>query len=423
MPNRSPTFLALYARHVKEVQGLIRLLGVPPSEVEDVCQDVFLAAYRNLENRRHDNEIAWLYTIAHNMVRTWRRTRKRRSEWNHVVDPSALKIPDLHTPEATADQRRRFEEGVRFLHRAVKNEARIDTLVLVEVGGMTLKEVAAVTGVPLSTAIERLKKARQELEEAVARMSNDERDGTRGLVLPFTSLDEVLDALRVPADELVSDAEVARGWERLSERISPEPIAPDAPSADPRDPLENGELLFPRAADPARFALAGTKLGGVLAGTFLAGAVSGIALLYAALARPELRAPTFATFEAPLPAPSPEHFSLPEPPPAPSAVAPTAARAAATAPQSAPSREEADALLNQARAALEQADPAGALRLVDQHARRFPNRTPARREEVAIRALLDLRRLDEAAARAGRLVQQSPSSRRPMETLLGRSFP
>ena len=76
-------------------------------------------------------------------------------------------------------------------------------------------------------------------------------------------------------------------------------------------------------------------------------------------------------------------------------------------------------LLDRARTA----EPAEALALADRHARRFPtsNRAAAR-EEIAIRALVQLGRRAEAEERAARLLQWAPSKGPAMENLFGRSL-
>lgn len=426
MADRSSELTALYAEHAKEVTKLVLLLGVTPQEAEDVTQDVFLAAHRTLAKRDNPNRRAWLFTIAHNAVRAWRRKRKRRPEWSNSADEGA-ELVDARTAEIETEARRRFHDACAFLLKAIPNEDRLAALVLHEACGLTLKQVAEVTGVSESTAKERLKLARRDLAEARARMSDEEREKLRATAVPFASVDEILDALRTPADEVVTDEEVARGWERLAERIAVE-VHPDpadgtggsddtAPGHPPSPPPELGT--------PPGNALTGAQLARVVAGVYFAGAVSGVAALYAVLSHSTSRASPIVAIEAPVPVPAPQ--SVPEPVATASATATaivstnasTSAAPPAMPPNDTGPAWEADALLNQARAALEQRTPARALQLAYDHASRFPRRTPGRREEVVIRALVDLDQRAEAEARAARLVRSAPQMRPVMEALFG----
>lgn len=149
----------------------------------------------------------------------------------------------------------------------------------------------------------------------------EEREKLRTLVVPFASVDEILDALRTPADSFVSDEEVARGWGRplFAHRArrrrrrrrqrqrhgNGQDVAPgDPPSA----PAQLGA--------PSSY-LEGGKLLGALAVTFFAGALSGAAVLYAILSHHRAREASFITTETPAPVPAPQ----PTPEPAPSASA------------------------------------------------------------------------------------------------------
>lgn len=89
---------------------------------------------------------------------------------------------------------------------------------------------------------------------------------------------------------------------------------------------------------------------------------------------------------------------------------PAAASVSGTKPRSASLVEETR-LLREAYAALRSSDPQLALRLLDEHARRFPRGVLSEeRSAQRIVALCNLGRLDEARAEAARFSQRSPAS-------------
>ena len=220
------------------------------------------------------------------------------------------------------------------------------------------------------------------------------------MVVPVVGVNTLIEALR----SSVSDEEIAREWDRLSKRIELEGGRTDAPV---------GASATPSAPTPAPhpYMLTGGQLALGIAGVFLAGALTGAGSLYAYLTRDRATATMIVT-EAPLPPVSaPERERAPEPTPTASAT-PIATSTASAA-------WESESLLNRARNALPQA-PAQALALANEHAQRFPGIKAGEREEIAIRALLQLGRRSEAEERAARLVRWAPSMRPTMDALLAR---
>jgi hypothetical protein len=68
-------------------------------------------------------------------------------------------------------------------------------------------------------------------------------------------------------------------------------------------------------------------------------------------------------------------------------------------------------MLDSARNALTRGDPAGALAILDRHAKRFPGaRLGEEREALAIQALVLSDRYDDARARAARFRSTAPNS-------------
>jgi RNA polymerase sigma-70 factor (ECF subfamily) len=124
-------FGELYQQYARMVHGIL-LARVPPSEVDDLMQDVFVAALNRLGSLRHDEAFGgWLAMIARNhSVDYFRRTPKVTEITEGMV---RQRPPD---PEAFA-----VMDAIRSLPEAYR-----ETLALRLVEGFDGPEIAAQTG-------------------------------------------------------------------------------------------------------------------------------------------------------------------------------------------------------------------------------------------------------------------------------------
>ncbi len=125
-------FGELYVRYARMVHGIL-LARVPPGEAEDLTQEVFLSAMKQLRGLRTAAAFrGWLGTIARNRAMDhYRRTRETASLG--VVDPAA--------PRSAAQDAFLVLDQIRSLPEAYR-----ETLILRLVEGMTGPEIAAQTG-------------------------------------------------------------------------------------------------------------------------------------------------------------------------------------------------------------------------------------------------------------------------------------
>jgi len=113
------------------VHGIV-LARVPRDEVQDIVQDVFLAAYRKLHSLRDSRVFGpWLVKIARNRAAEFYRSSK----------------PTEELPEHIPGGQRRDGEAAEVL-RAIRtlSESYRETLILRLVEGMTAKEISERTG-------------------------------------------------------------------------------------------------------------------------------------------------------------------------------------------------------------------------------------------------------------------------------------
>jgi RNA polymerase sigma-70 factor (ECF subfamily) len=125
-----PAFGELYVRYARMVHGIL-LARVPPKDAEDLVQDVFIAAMRQLRGLRTAAAFrGWLCAIARNRaIDYFRRTRE------------SAPIEEVAAPRGTMDDAFLVLDVIRGLPEAYR-----ETLILRLVEGMTGPEIAERTG-------------------------------------------------------------------------------------------------------------------------------------------------------------------------------------------------------------------------------------------------------------------------------------
>ena len=151
---------ALFRRHVGDVTRIVaRLLGPGAGEddVDDITQQVFIAADRSLHRFRGDAKVTtWLYGIASRTVLHNLRGRRR---YRQMIERF-----EEHVARADADVHKRIEdrEALSLVWGAllrVPPKRRV-VFVLYEIEGMTSPEVAEILDVSEATVRTRLRRAR-----------------------------------------------------------------------------------------------------------------------------------------------------------------------------------------------------------------------------------------------------------------------
>jgi RNA polymerase sigma-70 factor (ECF subfamily) len=155
----------LYDRYAQPVFRFVSALGVPPDEREDAAQDVFVAVYRGLRQFRGEAQLStWIYRIAARHASHLGRRRRMRSflsilPW-HETEPQPQ--PD---PAEKASELRLLD---RLLDKLSPKKRMV--LVLFEIEGLGVNEIANVMGCPANTVWSRLRHARAELVKAGRRV-------------------------------------------------------------------------------------------------------------------------------------------------------------------------------------------------------------------------------------------------------------
>ena len=164
MAGTSLTLERLLEEHSPYVWRVVRYMGVPESDIADVCQEVFLVVHRNLSTFEGRSAVTtWIYGICIRTVAGYRRKAHRRRE---------VPVSEVEEPTQMGLGRSEARVSLESLLAKLEGEKRA-VVVLYEIEGLKMREVAAVLDCPLQTAYSRLHAARRELQALVKGGSDD----------------------------------------------------------------------------------------------------------------------------------------------------------------------------------------------------------------------------------------------------------
>lgn len=158
----------LYRAYRPHVMRIVqRVLGPQRDLIEDVVQDVFIAAFRAIVGFRGDSRLTtWLYRVSVNVSLQWL-ARRRRGEVTVGGEGELPDLPDHLTPDRAAQSRAELKAIYRILDR-MSDKKRL-VFVLHEIEQLEPREIAAITGAPEVTVRTRLHYARKEFFERASR--------------------------------------------------------------------------------------------------------------------------------------------------------------------------------------------------------------------------------------------------------------
>ena len=158
---------AIYCLHARFVWLSLQRLGVQPSDLDDVAQDVFVIVHRRLDTfDRRALVTTWLFGICMRVAANYRRRRRWAREllsgWADDDRPALMIAAD-----DVLVRREEREIVGRALDRL--NVAKRATFVMFEIESLSCLEIAELMSVPLGTVYSRLHSARRQLERTIAR--------------------------------------------------------------------------------------------------------------------------------------------------------------------------------------------------------------------------------------------------------------
>jgi RNA polymerase sigma-70 factor, ECF subfamily len=168
-----PRFEEVYGEHFPFVWRSVRRLGVNPSAVDDVVQEIFLVVHRRMaEFEARASMKTWLFGIVLRVVRQHRRTLRRKPAQlggAAAMDPDVDRVHDM--VERGPHERAAEREAVRTLHALLDelDDEKREVFVLAELEEMTVPEIAEAVETNVNTVYSRLRAARRDFDQAVLR--------------------------------------------------------------------------------------------------------------------------------------------------------------------------------------------------------------------------------------------------------------
>ena len=164
-PAGVPSLAEIFREHAPFVWRGLRRLGIPESDVEDVCQEVFVVVHRKLgEFEGRSSLRTWIYGICARTASDYRRSGRVRREVVTDAPPEISHEGGQHDAVALRQARATLDRILDEL-----DDDKRSVFVLYEIEELTMAEVAEALGCPLQTAYSRLHAARKVVEAGVAR--------------------------------------------------------------------------------------------------------------------------------------------------------------------------------------------------------------------------------------------------------------
>jgi RNA polymerase sigma factor (sigma-70 family) len=159
-----------YRRERPRLLTLIRSRIADPEEAEDILQEVFSQAVRNLNaGEVIDNLLGWLYTAARNRIIDWYRRRKPVSLQKEAGTESSLEelLADTGVP-----MEKRFSRSlvIEALIDSIEDlpETQRQVVIMQAIEDRTFKEISELTGTSINTLIARKRYALRFLRQRLA---------------------------------------------------------------------------------------------------------------------------------------------------------------------------------------------------------------------------------------------------------------
>lgn len=172
------SFEQVYREHFAFVWRNLRRVGVTQSALDDAAQDVFIVVHRRLGELGGARLVKpWLSAILIRVAADYRRKARRRDDPTRSESdgPGFETVADPRGPSPL--QSAEEADNLRLLHRVLDDldQAKREVFVLAELEQLSSPEIAEALGLPTNTVYSRLRNARKDFSQALARhKSGDE---------------------------------------------------------------------------------------------------------------------------------------------------------------------------------------------------------------------------------------------------------
>jgi RNA polymerase sigma-70 factor (ECF subfamily) len=165
------SFDSVYASTFEFAWRLLRRLGVPPSQLDDAAQEVFVTVHRKLRGFQGRSSVkTWVAGICARVASDVRRSLRRRGEPVQLSESLEDPRRDPHEAASSAQALRMVQQVLETFE-----EGQREVFVLTEMEQMSAPEISEALGVNLNTIYSRLRLARKAFDAAVATLALEER--------------------------------------------------------------------------------------------------------------------------------------------------------------------------------------------------------------------------------------------------------
>jgi len=158
-------FDALYHRHKGGLYRYFLRQCRPPENAQELYQDCWLKVIANSQQYKVEAKFStWLYTLAHHHLVDWYRRKSVRSIENEDEEQIEM-APSLQMPESEFQQQQLKKELIKAVENLPLNQRNI--FLLHEQGGLTVAQIAEVTGDKKEAVKSRYRYAIQKLRQTL----------------------------------------------------------------------------------------------------------------------------------------------------------------------------------------------------------------------------------------------------------------
>ncbi|AKL96833.1 RNA polymerase, sigma-24 subunit, ECF subfamily [Clostridium aceticum] len=162
-------FTLLYEKYKQPIFSYIYYLSQNTTEAEEVCQDVFLKVYLNIDKFEGRSSLrTWIYRIAKNTFLEYKRKTKKEVLMEEIT---LLNDPLLDEASSPEDCLLNNEAHIRIKETLMKiSEKHRTFIILRDIQNLSYQEISEITDLKLNTVKVNIYRARSEFEKIYKRL-------------------------------------------------------------------------------------------------------------------------------------------------------------------------------------------------------------------------------------------------------------
>ena len=164
-------------RFQARIYGIAYCYTGNPEDARDLAQEAFIRIYQNLAICTDETKfLPWIITITRNVCIDHLRRKQTRPP---AHDLAADELLTLREPGSGPGEQYESESRKRLVHRALQEMTGLnrEILLLKDIQGLALEEIAAMLNVPVGTVKSRSNRARIELAQKLAFLRREPAGG------------------------------------------------------------------------------------------------------------------------------------------------------------------------------------------------------------------------------------------------------